>query len=102
MRISGKTVWLFLALLVFPVTANAHILPGGYLRLQVEGQRLSGTWDLSLYSLAQTAGLENRPEGELQDFALDKLDIKADDAVCTLHVDKTNSNPDDSNVPQSM
>ena len=96
---------LFLYMLAFtPGIASAHILPGSYLRLTAEGKTLQGTWDLSLYSLAETAGLKDEPEEKLQDFAVDQLSIKAGGETCKLRADKENTkiNPDDYDIPQPI
>lgn len=89
----------------FATPASAHILPGSYLKLSVDGDKLHGTWDLSLYSLAQTAGIEDEAEAALQHFALDKLSITADGKACQIALDPQHDNtlnPDDNDIPQVM
>lgn len=93
---------LVLAVVMVPAAAEAHILPGSFLRLNVEGPTVRGTWDLSIYSLAETARLQTRSKRDLQKFALDKLSIESDGAPCRLHVDEAESNvkPNDDEHPQ--
>ena len=86
-----RVILLLLAFIVSGGPASAHIPPGGYLRLTVEGNSIHGTWDLSLYSLAQMAGVMDKSPAALQDFALQKLAIEADGKACTLNVDKAAS-----------
>ncbi len=100
----GKFGLAVLILLIFlPGGANAHIPPGGFLNLTVDGSNLSGTWDLSLYSLAETAGLKDKSDQELQNFALDKLDIDADGDTCKLRIKgKTVLPPYPSTIPRPL
>lgn len=83
------TIFLLAALTftVFITPANAHILPGSYLKLTIDRQMLRGTWDLSLYSLAEMIGMQNKTERKLQEFALQKLSIKTNGEACKLSID---------------
>jgi len=95
-------LWVTFTLSILPAPANAHILPGSYLQLTVEGNTLRGTWDLSLYSLADMAGMQDKPERELQEFALDKLSIKAGEEPCKLQIDEIAQREEEYKFPQSF
>jgi hypothetical protein len=91
---------LFVSAILVSCAAQAHILPGSYLRLTVEGNTIHGTWDLSLYSLAEMVEIQDRSERELQEFALGKLSIEADGAACKLHIDETERDGEIYQIPQ--
>lgn len=95
-------LWLTFALSILSFPAKAHILPGSYLQLTVEGNILRGTWDLSLYSLAEIVGMQDKPERELQEFALQKLSIEANGEVCRLHIDEIAQREEEYKFPQAV
>ena len=95
-------LWVTFTLSILPAPANAHILPGSYLQLTVEGNTLRGTWDLSLYSLADMAGMQDKPERELQEFALDKLSIKAGEEPCKLQIDDIAQREEGNKFPRAI
>ena len=70
-----------------------------YLRLHIDGKTIRGEWNIDLYNLAITAGLNDKAKNSqhtLRGFALDHLLISADSGNCTLHIDKKSDNePDD-------
>lgn len=70
-----------------PVPVFAHIVPGNYLRLNVEGATITGDWDLSLPSLAEMVDMTGASRDEQAHFAISKLSVMADGKPCTLALD---------------
>ena len=85
-----------LIMLLYPVTVEAHKIADSYLRLQIDGKTIRGEWDIALYDLAKTAGLDDQQKGDvgfLKNFALDHLHVSSGNR-CTLK--PTEATPADS------
>lgn len=95
-------LWVVFALVTLTSPVKAHILPGSYLILTAEGSTLRGTWDLSLYSLADMVGMQDEPERELQEFALGKLSVEANGEACKLQIDEVAQRKEEFKFPQSI
>ena len=70
-------------------SVQAHIIPGSTLKLQVHDKVLVGSWDLSIFSLAQTAHWPVDDLQALRQKALDHLSVKGNGVACSLHIDKS-------------
>ncbi len=86
---------LYAALLVLiPVTAEAHKPSDSTLGLRIDGATVQGTWAIALRDLDYAMGLDGDGDGDITwgelrtrhgaiaAYALARLDLRADDAVC--------------------
>ncbi len=86
-------------LFLLPGAAFAHKISDSYLRMQVDGDKITGQWDIALYDLANTAGMPIKTGADLitiGDFALDHLLVSDGDQRCILKraAPKKPKNPD--------
>ena len=79
---------LFLLLSLLPATAaQAHKINASYLRIDITGAEIKGTWDIALYDLSNTAGLPNKTPEDIEavkKFALDHLLVSEGADRCDL------------------
>ncbi len=98
-----KYIILSLIMLLLPTPAHAHKIADSYLRMQIDGKSIRGEWDIALYDLAKTAGLDDQQKNDrpfLKNFALDHLHVSLGGSRCALHpIDPLPSDTLNGNVP---
>src|SRR3989441_2072814 len=92
------TVFMFVLLFIFAAGAHAHHASDSYLSLKVDGQSLTGQWDIALLDLERVIGLDADGDGnitrseveakraEIERYGLSRLRLKVDDAECPLKI----------------
>lgn len=90
---------LALLLLAWATTASAHKASTSYLQLRVQGEAVSGRWDVALRDLDYALGLDTdgdtlltwgevrRQQSRVADYALRRLTMRADQDDCQLVVE---------------
>lgn len=90
---------LALLLLAWATTASAHKASTSYLQLRVQGEAVSGRWDIALRDLDYALGLDTdadtlltwgevrRQQSRIADYALRRLTMRADQDDCRLFVE---------------
>src|SRR6266496_2984227 len=96
--ICNLTVFLFALLFCFAFGAHAHKASDSYLSLKVEGQSMSGQWDMALLDLERVIRLDADGDGnitgseaaakraEIERYGLSRLRLKVDNAECPLKI----------------
>jgi len=91
-------VFMFALLFIFAAGAHAHHASDSYLSLKVDGQSLTGQWDIALLDLERVIGLDADGDGnitrseveakraEIERYGLSRLRLKVDDADCPLKI----------------
>jgi len=91
-------VFIFALLFMFAAGAHAHHTSDSYLSLKVDGQSLTGQWDIALLDLERAIGLDADADGnitrseieakraEIERYGLSRLRLKVDGAECPLKV----------------
>jgi len=86
-----------LILIFFALQAQAHRTSDSYLTFRIEGQRISGQWDIAVRDLEQLLGLDTNGDGEVtaaellarqgevRSFVTHNLHLTIDDANSPLH-----------------
>ena len=100
MKLPAIIQWLFAGwLILLSMPAFAHKPSDSYLRLQVDGDAISGQWDIALRDLDLAIGLDGNSDSaidwgevrtrraEIDRYALDHLDIASEGGRCTLAID---------------
>jgi hypothetical protein len=73
--------------LLHAAPAEAHKINASFLRLQIDGQKITGSWDIALFDLANTAHLVNKTPADFEAvkaFALDHLLVSEGADRCPL------------------
>lgn len=90
--------WLVILLSVVSTAAQAHKPSDSYLSVRVDGERIHGQWDIALRDLDLALGLDRNSDnaidwGEVRDrggdidaYALARLQLSSDDGPCPLAV----------------
>src|SRR5438552_17885721 len=96
--VSSFNIGIFPLLFIFAAGAHAHHASDSYLNLKVDGQNLTGQWDISLLDLERVIGLDADGDGnitrseveakraEIERYGLSRLRLKVDDAECPLKI----------------
>src|SRR5262245_1555950 len=91
-------VLLVVLLLIYVPGAHAHHASDSYLSLKIEGQRLTGQWDIALPDLERVIGLDTDEDGnitpsevaakrtEIERYGLSRLHLELDGAECPLKI----------------
>jgi hypothetical protein len=92
------TVFMFAALFGLAAGAHAHQGSDSYLSLKVDGQSMTGQWDIAVLDLARVIGLDADGDGnitrseleakraEIERYGLSRLRLEVDDAECPLRI----------------
>jgi len=92
------TVFIFALLFIFAAGAHAHHASDSYLSLKIEGQSVTGQWDIALLDLERVIDLDADGDGnitrseveakrtEIERYGLSRLRLKADEAECPLKI----------------
>jgi hypothetical protein len=91
-----RTLWLCIVLLLLAAPAQAHKPSDSHLSLIVQGDTVTGRWDIALRDLEDALGLDadgdarltwgevRRRHDDIARLALAALELRADDAPCTV------------------
>ena len=90
--------WLALLLVLFSLACQAHKPSDSYLRFKLDGEQVTGQWDIALRDLEQAIGLDENGDAEITwaelkarhtdiaAYALARLKLAADGKRCALRV----------------
>ena len=88
----------FIVALLFAVGSQAHHASGSYLSLKLDGQSMTGQWDIALLDLERVIGLDADGDGiitrseveaqraEIERYGLSRLRLEVDDVESPLRI----------------